>query len=121
MTAPSAATSMARQLAVGLCLTGGVLLIRPNTISHLVAPREPPPAPWVVRLLGGRLFAQGVLVCARPEKAVLLTGAALDMAHAMSMILAMAVLPAHRRAAAASAASATLCAALGGLLADRVP
>jgi hypothetical protein len=107
---------MARQLAVGRCLTGGAMLLAPNTISRLVAPHEPPPAPWVVRLLGGRLFAQGVFEFARPAKAVLFAGAAVDMAHATTMIVAMAVLPAHRRAAAASATSATLCAVLGGLL-----
>jgi hypothetical protein len=114
------ATSLARQLAVGRCLTGGAMLIKPDAVSHLLAPDETLPARWLVRLLGGRVFAQGLVEFAWPRRTVLLGGAAIDAAHAASMILATAVLPAHRRAAAASAADATLCASLGGLLAYRV-
>lgn len=44
------------------------------------------PPPWVVRLLGGRLLLQGALEVGRPSRTVLLVGAGVDVAHALSML-----------------------------------
>jgi hypothetical protein len=75
----------------------------------------------LVRVLGGRLLAQGLLEYIRPRQIVVLTAAAVDVAHAASMIGAALLLPAYRRTAAASAAEATLSAVLTASLARRLP
>jgi hypothetical protein len=115
------ATTVVRAAAVERCLSGALLLVVPDTITGLVAGDQPRPPGWLVRLLGGRLLAQGLLEYVWPRPAVVLTGAAVDTAHAASMIAAAALLPAYRRTAAASAAEAMMSAALTVSLARRLP
>ena len=102
------ATGVVRASAAERCLTGVLLLGVPDTITRLVAGDQPLPPSWLVRVLGGRLLAQGVLEYTRPRRSVIGAGAAVDTAHAASMIAAAALLPAYRRTALASAAEAML-------------
>ncbi len=83
---------------------GAVLLTRPRQVLRLVAPGEPEPPLAVVRVLGGRLVVQHLLVALRPTRRRLLAGAVVDAAHAASMVPAAALWPAHRRQATASGA-----------------
>ncbi len=97
-----------RPLASALAVSGAALLARPRDVVRLVAPDEA--APWlpVLRVLGGRLVAQYLLVALRPTRPRLLAWAAADAAHALSMVPAAALWPAHRRAAAVSGASSAV-------------
>jgi hypothetical protein len=83
---------------------GAALLTRPRQVLRLVAPDEPGPPLAVVRVLGGRLVVQHALVALRPTRRRLLAGAVVDAVHAVSMVPAAALWPAHRRQAAASGA-----------------
>jgi hypothetical protein len=65
-----------------------------------------------VRLLGARLIAQGIATTVRRDRAVLLSSAGVETAHAASMLLLAALLPRYRRAGLISAATATCSAAL---------
>lgn len=87
-----------------LAAAGAVLLARPRQVVRLVAPGEPEPPLAVVRALGGRLVVQHVLVALRPTRRRLLAGAVVDAVHAVSMVPAAVVWPAHRRQAIASGA-----------------
>ncbi len=93
-----------RTAASVLATAGAVLLARPRQVVRLVAPGEPEPPLAVVRVLGGRLVVQHVLVALRPTRRRLLAGAVVDAGHALSMVPAAAVWPAHRRQAIASGA-----------------
>lgn len=93
-------------------MTGVALLARPDAVTGLIAGGETRPPAWLVRVLGGRLLAQGLLECTRPCRGVVLAGAAVDAAHATSMVTAAVLLPAYRRTAVASAAEAMVSAAL---------
>jgi hypothetical protein len=93
-----------RAAASVLATAGAVLLARPRQVVRLVAPGEPEPPLAVVRVLGGRLVVQHVLVALRPTRRRLLAGAVVDAVHALSMVPAAAVWPAHRRQAIASGA-----------------
>ncbi len=93
-----------RAAASVLAVAGAVLLARPRQVVRLVAPGEPEPPLAVVRALGGRLVVQHVLVALRPTRRGLFAGALVDAAHAVSMVPAAAVWPAHRRQATASGA-----------------
>jgi hypothetical protein len=98
---------------------GTVLLIRPRQVVGRVAADETEPWLAVVRVLGGRLVVQQVLVLVRPTRRRVLAWAAVDAVHALSMVPVAAVWPAHRRLAAVSgavgAASALLALALAPL------
>jgi hypothetical protein len=59
-----------------------------------------------VRVLGGRLVLQNALAWLVPSRSVLLGGAAVDAAHALSMVAAAARRPGCRRAALTSGATA---------------
>ncbi len=83
---------------------GAVLLTRPRQVLRLVAPGEPEPPLAVVRVLGGRLVVQHLLVALRPTRRRLLAGAVVDALHAGSMVPTAALWPAHRRQAIASGA-----------------
>lgn len=67
----------------------------------------------VTRVLAGRTLAQGVIVAATRHRAVLRAGAAIDAAHALSMVLLIPN-PRWRAAALASAAFALSTAAAAG-------
>jgi hypothetical protein len=98
---------------------GTVLLIRPRQVVGRVAADGTEPWLAVVRVLGGRLVVQQVLVLVRPTLRRVLAWAAVDAVHALSMVPVAAVWPAHRRLAAVSgavgAASALLALALAPL------
>ncbi|MDQ6850331.1 MAG: hypothetical protein M3070_10280 [Actinomycetota bacterium] len=115
------ATTVVRASAVERCLSGALLLGAPDTVTGLIASDQPRPPAWLVRVLGGRLLAQGLLEYISPRRSVVLTGAAVDIAHAASMIAATALLPPFRRTAAASAAEAMMSAALAVSLVGRLP
>ena len=67
----------------------------------------------VARVLGARHLAQAGVTAACPSRAVLLTGAGTDLAHAASMLAVAAVDRRKRRASLADAATATTFAAAG--------
>lgn len=68
-------------------------------------PGARPPA-WLVRLLGGRILAQGAAELLVPKRQLVLVGSAVDLTHGASMVAAAVRLPAYRRAATVSAADA---------------
>jgi hypothetical protein len=87
--------------------------------QRALCPEFPDSRRWVTRVIGGRTVLQSALVLARPTRERLLTGAAVDAAHAVSMLLA---LPSrrHRCAACASGAVAAASAVLAGVAARGV-
>lgn len=121
MTPRATATAAVRASAVERCATGLVLLARPDAVTALIAAGETRPPAWLVRVLGGRLLAQGLLEYTRPSQLVVLAGVAVDAAHAASMIAAAVLLPAYRRTAVASAAEATLSAVFAASVARQLP
>ena len=104
----------ARGLAGLQCLGGAVLIARPRAITQAVGGASPPTP--LVRLLGARMLAQGVVESLRPTRGVILGGSGVDAAHAVSMLAAAARYPDYRRAALTSAAAASVAAALGTAL-----
>jgi len=72
-----------------------------------------PGAVAFARVLGARQLAEAVVLARRPERRVLLLGAAVDAAHGLSMVAWSLLSPRRRRLAAASAASAAALAAWG--------
>ena len=111
----AAATLCAARAAYGLAL--------------LAAPRQAlggrrlgaaePGASALARVLGVRQLSEAVLLARHPARRVLLAGAAVDGAHAASMLALCALSPRRRRLAAASAATGALLAAWGLLVARR--
>jgi hypothetical protein len=110
---PGARSSL-RVLGVAEAAAGVVLAGRPRSVIARVDGGRGGPPPWVVRLLGGRMVAQGLVEAARPGPAVAVGGAALDGSHALSM-LALAVV--SRRLRPPALASALLAGATAALLA----
>ncbi len=98
-----------------------MLLGAPNTVTGMVAGSDPRPPAWLVRVLGARLLVQGLLEYVRPRRRVLLVGAAIDLAHAASMLALLLLLPVYRRTASASAAEAVLAAVLTASAAQQLP
>jgi len=66
--------------------TGLALLIDPDRVVRLLAPTFPRERTWLVRALGARVLVQDAAVLLRPEPAVVATGAAVDLLHALSML-----------------------------------
>ncbi len=98
-----------RAVTVGQGLAGAVLLGWPNKVATALTPENGTvPAAWLVRLLGARMLAQGVVQGMRPQRQVVLTGASLDFAHLLSMLATALLLPRYRRPALVSAVSAAL-------------
>jgi hypothetical protein len=91
--------------------TGAVLVARPDALVALVVGDGAHPATWIVRFLGARMVVQGCVVGARPTRALLVGGAAVDALHAASMVLVARGEPRYRRSALASALTATMFAA----------
>ncbi len=121
MTPPSSAGSgrmFAAGLAAAQCLTGTVMLGWPQPVGRAVggAPGRAP-AGWVVRVLGIRILVQGVILIARPSRAVALASAGIDAVHGLSMLAVAAGGRRYRRAALSSAAAAALSAAASARLA----
>ena len=90
---------------------GGLALARPDVVLDVVRSTDDRRARAVVRFLGARYVAQGAAGLVVDRSWVVPVDAAVDALHALSMVGAAALWPAHRRAALASAASASLLAA----------
>jgi hypothetical protein len=99
-----------RALAAAQTATGAALVVAPGAVAHALTPIQAPPT-WLARVLGGRILVQGVVVLLCPTRIMLLTGAAADAAHGLSMLAAASGFPAYRRAALVSAALASASAA----------
>jgi hypothetical protein len=101
-----------RALAVVRFLLAFVLVARPAHVGRAVAGNDAgPPPSWLVRVLGGRLLVESLAELARPTPPVVRVGAAVDAAHAASMLV-LSVAPSHRRAVLTSGAVAGLGAGL---------
>lgn len=103
-----ASGTVRRLLALERCLVGCLLLGAPGKLTRAVAAGDPQPPAGIVRVLGARLLAQGLIQFLRPRRQIVLTGIAVDGLHAASMIPIIALVPGYRRTAAASAAEAAV-------------
>src|SRR6478672_6821149 len=79
------ATVILRTSAIERCVTGLLLLGRTDAITGLIAGDQPRPPAWLVRVLGSRLLAQGLLEYTQPRRQVVLACGAVDAVHAASM------------------------------------
>ncbi len=93
---------------------GGALLTAPGLILRRL-PEQPDGGPVrdIARILGLRHLVQAAIVARQPTRRRILTGAAVDAAHAASMLAVAVLMPDHRRLALADAASASAFAAAG--------
>lgn len=107
--APRARTG-APALLIGLHLcVGAPLLIAPGTLlGDLPNQRIDRTARGLARLLGTRHLAEAAILARRHTHEWILAGAAVDAAHALSMLLLAWLRPARRELALSSAAGATL-------------
>ena len=97
---------------------GALLVLRPEQALAVVGQSAPRPAlVGITRALGARTALQNVVVLAAPTRPVVRGGAAVDVAHALSMLAAALRWPAYRRAALASGALAAAAAAASAPLA----
>lgn len=86
---------------------GMALLLAPDTMLRSVAyRRNDPRARRVTQVLGGRELLQGVLASQHRSRSSILSGAAVDATHAVTMLALAIRRPAYRRPAAASSLSA---------------
>ncbi|GAB2461170.1 hypothetical protein [Jatrophihabitans fulvus] len=108
-------TASARALGVANLIAGAVMAARPQAVAHAAGRPGARPHPGIVRVLGLRQLAQGAVTLVSPSADVLWLGAAVDSAHAASM-LPFAVTR-FRRAALLSAAIAASSALIGRELA----
>jgi hypothetical protein len=102
-----------RALAVERCALGLTLMVRPNAVSAAVPGQCAAPSGWLARVLGARLFAQGVIEAVEPRREIAFAGAATDAMHAATMYAAAGIWPKYRALAFASAAEATAAAVVG--------
>jgi hypothetical protein len=103
----SGRAAAARAVAAVNALTGLALIARPEQVVEAVTHGPRIPAKNVVRFLGARLVVQGVLLTVLPRRRVVSACAAVDLTHAASMYALCAARPRYRRAALASALTAT--------------
>jgi len=87
------------------------LLVRPDRVASLVSFGARCPAPWLIRLLGGRMLAQSGVELAGNSRRLVRLGALVDALHSASMLAAAARWPRYRRVALASAGIAATSAA----------
>jgi hypothetical protein len=107
--------------AAGQLGTALLLLARPEQAVALIGADETSaPSTWIVRLLGLRLFAQATVQLFRPNSTTALAGAAVDTAHAASMVAVAVTSARYRRAALLSGGAAAGSAAVLITMADRV-
>jgi hypothetical protein len=98
---------------------GTTLLIAPRPTTRRVVGGALPPE-WTLRLLAARTLTQGVVEIVSPHRRTFQAGAAVDGAHAMTMLAAARIWPTYRRAALLSAATATISAVAGVATSVRV-
>jgi hypothetical protein len=93
-----------RALPVAQAIAGTLFMTRPDQVARAASgtPRGAP-APWIVRLLGIRLLAQGIAASVWPRPRTAVLSAAIDATHSASMVVAGALSPRFRRAALISA------------------
>lgn len=101
-------------------LLGAGLLGWPAPVARAITGQSSAPPSWLLRLLGGRLVAQGAVLLARPRPGVARVGAIIDATHALSMVPAALLFPAHRRAAVISGVEAAAAAAMGAAVIRRL-
>lgn len=106
-----------RVLGAATAAMGAALAVGAPALGGWVAGGGTPTPSWLVRLLGARLLAQGLLDVARPDLRLVRAGAAVDATHAASMIAVALEWPQYRRAALASAALALALGATGVVVA----
>ena len=104
-------------LAVTTTGTGLVLLGRPTALGGGSSEITPPAA--VVRLLGGRYAAQGLIQLANRGDRVLTASVVVDATHLLTMVVAAQRYPQFRRAATISGAVAAVAALAGTALLRR--
>ena len=93
-----------RALGAASTAAGIVLLAWPHRVGETVTSSEDAvPAPWVVRVLGGRMVVQGVAEMIKPDQAVLVLSAITDALHSASMFALAAFDSTYRRPALTSA------------------
>jgi hypothetical protein len=92
----------ARPVDLARLALGGWALARPDDLLHLVGDGGPGPR-TITRLLGGRYVVQSGAGVALPRRPPHWLDAAVDLAHAASMLGAARAVPRHRRSALASA------------------
>ncbi|MCZ2805405.1 hypothetical protein O2W18_09850 [Modestobacter sp. VKM Ac-2983] len=108
-----------RLVSAGFAGWGAAQLLRPAEVTRAVcAGRRQPPA-WVTQVLGARMVGQHVAVLVRPTRAVVLTGVAVDLLHALSMVPVAVWWPAYRRPAVVSGGTSAAAAVLGAAAAAR--
>jgi hypothetical protein len=90
---------------------GALLLTAPQAVLRAAGHREPSGAVTVVRVLGARHLAQGLVTAAVPTGPVVALGAVVDGLHAASQFALAAAAPRWRRAGLADGLLAT---AFGG-------
>jgi hypothetical protein len=96
-----------RALAGAWLGVGALLVTQPARALGMVGQAAPPPGlVTVTRVLGARTALQNLVVLAAPVRPVVLVGAAVDVTHALSMLVAARLWPAYRSAALASGALA---------------
>ncbi len=93
---------------------GAVLLTVPGLIlRRLPGQQDTGPVRDIARILGLRHLVQAAIVARRPTRDRLLAGAAVDAAHATSMLALALLRPDHRALALADAGCASTFAAAG--------
>jgi hypothetical protein len=104
---------LARVMAGSWLGMGALMVTRPKQSLAVVGQSAPPPALVVItRVLGARIALQNVVVLAAPTRTIVRGGAAVDVAHALSMVGTALRWPAYRRAALGSGALAATAAAV---------
>lgn len=98
---------------------GAAQLLRPEEVARAVCAGRRQPPTWVTQVLGARLVGQYVAVLVRPTRGMVLTGAAVDVLHALSMVPVAVWWPAYRRAAVVSGGTSAAAAVLGAAAAAR--
>lgn len=106
----------ARLLAGAHLGQAALLLAQPPGVLRSIAGDHGVPPAWIMRLLGGRLLVQAAPEAIAASRNVLRLGVLVDLAHAASMLTAAQIWPRYRRAALASAGSASASALAGALL-----
>lgn len=104
-----------RALAAANFAQAAVLLAQPPAVLRVIVGDHDVPPSWIVRVLGIRTLAQGLVESLRPSRRLLRVGVAVDLTHAASMLAAARVWPAYRRVALTSAGSAAASAIVGVL------